>query len=78
MSKSCEICGKKTSFGNNVSHAHNTTRRRWYPNLQSVRAIINGTPKRIKVCTSCIKAGKVTKNVRRVRPKVSAETAKSG
>ncbi|MEE8404661.1 MAG: 50S ribosomal protein L28 [candidate division Zixibacteria bacterium] len=77
MSKSCEICGKKTSFGNNVSHAHNTTKRRWYPNLQPVRALINGKPKRIKVCTSCLKAGKVTKNVRTVRPKVSVADSKT-
>ena len=78
MSKSCEICGKKTSFGNNVSHAHNTTRRRWYPNLQPVRALINGKPKHIKVCTSCIKAGKVTKNVRNFRSKVSVAEPKAG
>jgi len=78
MSKSCEICGKKTSFGNNVSHAHNTTKRRWYPNLQPVRALINGKPKRIKVCTSCLKAGKVTKNVKGARSKVSVAEPKAG
>ncbi|MFH1372473.1 MAG: 50S ribosomal protein L28 [bacterium] len=61
MAKVCEICGKKTTFGHNVSHAHNVTNRRWYPNLQSVRALVNGTSKRIKVCTSCLKAGKVIK-----------------
>lgn len=64
MSKICEICGKKPLFGNNVSHAHNITPRRWTPNLQKVRAIVNGTPKRITVCTSCLKAGKVQKNIR--------------
>ena len=77
MSKSCEICGKKTSFGNNVSHAHNKTGRRWYPNLQPVRALIDGKPKRIKVCTSCIKAGKVTKNVRTVRRNPSVADSKA-
>ncbi len=56
MAKVCEICGKKPMFGNNVSHAHNITKRRWMPNLQSVRAIVNGTPKRVTVCTSCLKA----------------------
>lgn len=61
MSKICEICGKKPTFGHNVSHAHNITNRRWNPNLQSVRAMVNGKPKRMKVCTSCLKAGKVTK-----------------
>ncbi len=61
MAKICEICGKKPMVGNNVSHAHNLTKRRFNPNLQRVRAITNGTVKRIRVCTSCIKAGRVIK-----------------
>ncbi len=61
MSKFCEICGKGPRFGNTVSHAHNLTRRRWNPNLQRVRAVINGAVRRIRVCTQCIKAGKVQK-----------------
>jgi large subunit ribosomal protein L28 len=62
MAKMCEVCGKKPMFGNNVSHAHNTTRRRWNPNLQKVRAALpGGTVKRITVCTQCISAGKVKK-----------------
>ncbi|MBD3402341.1 50S ribosomal protein L28 [candidate division GN15 bacterium] len=68
MAKACEICGKKPLSGNNVSHAHNTSRRRWVPNLQRVRAQINGVPKRIMVCTSCLKAGKVIKAVRSRKP----------
>jgi len=64
MSKRCEICGKGPIYGNNVSHANNKTRRRWLPNLQKVRAIVNGKPKRIKVCTSCIKKGRVLKAVK--------------
>ncbi len=68
MSKICEICGKRPMFGNNVSHAHNITKRRFVPNLQRVRAVVKGTPKRILVCTSCLKAGKVTKNVQKKRP----------
>ena len=68
MSKMCEICGKKPGFGNNVSHANNTTKRRWYPNLQKVRALVDGKPKRLSVCTSCLRAGKVTKNVRSRKP----------
>ncbi|MFH1688489.1 MAG: 50S ribosomal protein L28 [bacterium] len=64
MAKVCEICGKRPAFGNNVSHAHNTTRRRWMPNLQRVRALLDGKPKRIMVCTSCLSAGKVIKNVK--------------
>ncbi len=61
MSKICEICGKGPRFGNNVSHAHNITKRRWNPNLQKVRAVVGGAVRRIRVCTQCIKAGKVQK-----------------
>jgi large subunit ribosomal protein L28 len=61
MSKRCEICDKGPMFGNNVSHANNKTRRRFEPNLQSVRALVNGAVRRMKVCTRCLKAGKVTK-----------------
>jgi large subunit ribosomal protein L28 len=61
MSKVCEICGKGPRFGNNVSHAHNLTRRRWNPNLQRVRAVVDGTIRRIRVCTTCLKSGKVQK-----------------
>lgn len=48
-----------------VSHSHRRTKRRWNPNIQRVRALVSGTPKRVNVCTSCIRAGKVTKAVRR-------------
>ncbi|WDN87275.1 large subunit ribosomal protein L28 [Desulfosarcina sp. BuS5] len=61
MSKICEICGKTPMFGNNVSHAHNITKRRFNPNLQKVRANYKGRVKKIKVCTKCIKAGHVIK-----------------
>lgn len=61
MSKICEICGKGPVFGNRISHAHNLNRRRWNPNLQTIRANVDGTIKRVKVCTSCLKAGKVMK-----------------
>ncbi|MCD6328551.1 50S ribosomal protein L28 [bacterium] len=61
MARVCEVCGKKPMFGHNISHAHNVTNRRWQPNLQTVRAIVEGKQKRIKVCTSCLKAGKVEK-----------------
>ncbi|GAA1310222.1 MULTISPECIES: 50S ribosomal protein L28 [Planotetraspora] len=61
MASVCDICAKKPIFGNNVSHSHRRTRRRWNPNIQTVRAVVDGTPKRLNVCTSCIKAGKVTR-----------------
>ncbi|NOZ13316.1 MAG: 50S ribosomal protein L28 [Acidobacteria bacterium] len=63
MSRVCEICGKKPMYGNNVSHAHNLTRRRWLPNIQKIRVEVDGEVKRMKVCTSCIQAGKVKKKI---------------
>ena len=61
MAKVCDICGKGPATGNNVSHAHNRSRRRWLPNLQNIRALINGVAKQVKVCTNCIRSGKVQK-----------------
>ena len=62
MSKVCAICGKKPTTGNHVSHAHNKTRRRWLPNLQSVRvATPGGNARRVRVCTRCIRSGAVVK-----------------
>jgi large subunit ribosomal protein L28 len=61
MAQRCEICGKGPMTGSNISHAHNVTKRRWLPNIQRVRAMVDGTPKYVKVCTRCIRSGKVTK-----------------
>jgi large subunit ribosomal protein L28 len=61
MSKRCDVCGKGPQFGNRVSHANNRTRRRFEPNLQAVRANISGRAQRVKVCTRCLKAGKIVK-----------------
>jgi large subunit ribosomal protein L28 len=61
MAKMCEVCGRGPQFGNRVSHAHNVTKRRWNVNLQRVHAVVQGSPKRIRVCTSCIKSGKIQK-----------------
>ncbi|OIO68210.1 MAG: 50S ribosomal protein L28 [Zetaproteobacteria bacterium CG_4_9_14_3_um_filter_49_83] len=61
MAKRCEICGKGPMSGNNVSHAHNKTRRRFLPNLNSVRSVLKGQVKRVKVCSSCLRSGKVQK-----------------
>lgn len=74
MAKVCEICGKKPVTGHSVSHAHNVTKRRFNPNLQKVRALVDGQPKKITVCTSCLKAGKVVKSVRVKKPARPAET----
>jgi large subunit ribosomal protein L28 len=61
MAKVCEVCGRGPQFGNKISHANNMTKRRWNINLQEVRALVKGAPKRIRVCTSCIKSGKIQK-----------------
>ena len=55
----CDVCGKHPGFGKSVSHSHVRTNRRWNPNIQRVRALVKGAPKRLNVCTSCLKAGKV-------------------
>lgn len=61
MAKRCEVCGKGPMSGNNVSHAHNTTKRRFLPNLMQVRAVVNGQASKIKVCASCLRSGKIQK-----------------
>ena len=61
MASVCDVCGKGPGFGNNVSFSHRRTPRRFNPNIQTVHAMLRGTRKRMNVCTSCIKAGKVTR-----------------
>jgi large subunit ribosomal protein L28 len=57
MAKKCEICGKATATGRKVSHAHNVTSRTWEPNLRSMKALIGGTVKRIRICARCLRSG---------------------
>ena len=61
MARVCEVCGRGPQFGNKISHANNVTKRRWNLNLQSVRVVIKGSTKRLRVCTSCIRSGKIQK-----------------
>jgi large subunit ribosomal protein L28 len=61
MAKVCDVCGRGPQFGNKISHAHNVTKRRWNVNLQRVHAVVNGAAKRIRVCTDCIKSGRIQK-----------------
>ena len=62
MARVCHVCGKGPATGNNVSHAHNKTRRRWLPNLQTVKIQdTDGENRRVKVCTNCIKSGRIKK-----------------
>ena len=74
MAQRCDVCGKGPRFGNRVSHAHNVTHRRFNPNLVSVRAIVgSGAHQRVRVCTRCLRAGKVQKPS--PRPKAKATNA---
>ena len=57
----CYSCDRGVAFGNNVSHANNKTRRVWKPNLQVVRTVADGKIIKVKVCTSCLNAGKVAR-----------------
>jgi len=62
MARVCYVCGKGPATGNNVSHAHNKTRRRWLPNLQPVKIQLDdGSNRRVRVCTNCIKSGRIKK-----------------
>ena len=62
MANYCEICGKGTMSGMNVSHSHLKTKRTWKPNIHRVRAIVDGEAKRVNVCTRCLRSGKVQRN----------------
>ena len=73
MSKVCEICGKGTVVGRSVSHAHNVSRRTYKANLQRVRASVDGSSRRIWVCTRCLRSGRVEKTPTRDWQPDSAE-----
>ena len=62
MSAVCDICGKTPGFGKSVSFSHKRNNRRWNPNIQRVRALVNGTPKRVNACVKCLKAGRVVRS----------------
>jgi large subunit ribosomal protein L28 len=61
MAQRCQVCGKGPAFGRNVSHAHNVSPRRFNPNLQTVHARVGGGNRRLRVCTRCLRSGKVVK-----------------
>lgn len=59
----CDICGKGVVFGIKVSHSHRRSNRAWKPNIRTVKAMVNGTPKTLKVCSRCLRSNKVTRAV---------------
>lgn len=61
MARRCEICGKGTITGHTISHAHNRTKRVWKPNIIKVRALVGKTKRTMKICTACLRSGKVIK-----------------
>jgi large subunit ribosomal protein L28 len=61
MAQRCEICGKGPMTGSTISHAHNVTKRRFNPNLQRIRTVMKGVQRRLRVCTRCLRSGKITK-----------------
>lgn len=73
MARVCDLCGKGPQFGNRISHAHNVTKRRWNVNLQSSRIQQGGGNVKARVCTDCIKSGRVAKPLRRPATKAKAK-----
>ena len=70
MARVCTLCGKRPRTGHKISASDQHTKRRWLPNLQRVRAMTENGPRRIRVCTSCIRSGKVTKVISRMQSSV--------
>lgn len=68
MAKFCQVCEKGTMSGHKVSHSDRKSNRVWAPNVQRVRVLLNGSPRRMYVCTSCLRSG----NVQRALPRMSA------
>lgn len=63
MAKVCVVCNKSKTTGFKISHSNIKTKRRWRPNMQKIKIMLDGSPRRVNVCTRCIKAGKVERAV---------------
>lgn len=72
MARVCDLCGKGPQFGNRISHAHNVTKRRWNVNLQNARIQSGGGTVKARLCTACLKSGRVSKPLRRIRTATAA------
>ena len=75
MGSYCQICGKGTMNGNLVSHSDRKTHTTWAPNVQSVRVVVGGSVKRMNVCTSCLRSGKVQRALPRTHAEAEAAEA---
>jgi large subunit ribosomal protein L28 len=63
MSRKCEICNKGVISGVQYSHSHRQTKRTWAPNIKRVKAIVEGAPRTIHVCTRCLRSGRVQRAI---------------
>ncbi len=63
MASVCYICERKRQAGNKISHSNRHSKRRWKPNIKRVKAIVEGSPKSIYVCTKCLRSGKVIRSI---------------
>ncbi len=63
MAKVCVICRKSKDTGFQISHSNVKTKRKWRPNIQRVKILLDGSPRRVNVCTRCIKAGKIKRAI---------------
>ena len=63
MARVCSVCGKGRVSGNQISHSNRHSKRTWAPNLRKVRAVVDGTPKRVNVCTRCLRSGSVQRAI---------------
>ncbi|BAS27448.1 50S ribosomal protein L28 [Limnochorda pilosa] len=61
MARRCHYCHRQTETGNEVSHSHRKTRRKWLPNLQQMRILVDGKTRRTYVCTRCLRSGRVVR-----------------
>jgi len=76
MAKKCEFCGKSTVAGRSVSHAHNVSLRTFEPNLRTMKALVGGTVKTVRVCARCLRSGKITRpqSRKRILAELAAES----
>ena len=77
MARFCDFCEKGPVTGNLVSHSNIKTKTRWLPNVQRMKAVVNGNTETVRVCTRCIRSGKITRPVKRNWKPAAANTAKA-
>ena len=74
MARVCEFCEKRPTTGHLVSHSNIKTKTKWLPNVKRMKAVINGTTRTIRVCSRCVRSGRVQRPVKRTY-KATTKTA---